>query len=479
MLELLKVYYDQYHMLYQVHKTTLINNIGRFEESEFIAELSKIMLHLPLLLFSLLFFYFIVYCALNIFKLFNDSVMAMNKWSGSFATLRDAAWQAYVDFLRSLSPIIDSLMTFINIIKIVQIPAEMIIKRVMGLKARERFILLTELSKCIAKLFIWKLSGKRKLPEAFMPAPIDDYKRNVNINNSSPNNGRDDEMENESIAQAFSDIERLGGVEEYIGRHRMHPYVLCPELSIKPSQTLIEDLREISHIIRPVLFIGMYMAIEHWKPNSKWKWLAWITSLGLDAFDYSSIFIKNEKIISGKPSLIEREIEDYRLFNLVLHLFREPIYSTATRYHNILLIKINLSNFRFTIDSYRKWLDKLFITRPISGNSSSLTIRNYKNLSELVGKSLFLHFRLIIIIQIFILIIVQPWRIISLVKCLHFRVYSKSFDLLHLLKFIPILMSLSCYMTKDCGINLPKDWKCYSTMSLWLLQSFISSLLDS
>lgn len=271
--------------------------------------------------------------------------MSVNKWPGSFATLRDAAWQAYLDFLRSLSPIIDTLMTFINIVKIVQIPAEMIIKRLMGLKARERFILLTELSKCIAKLFMWKLSGKRKLPESFMPVSIDDYKKSNFTTNTTTNSTvnttlnpsfsieNNDNMENDSIAQAFSDIERLGGVEEYIGRHRMHPYVLCPELSVKPSQALIDDLREIAHIIRPVVFIGAYVAIEYWRPNSKWKWLAWITAFGLDVFDYSMSIVLNseQRVISGKPSLIEREIEDYRLFNLMLHLFREPIYSTATR----------------------------------------------------------------------------------------------------------------------------------------------------
>lgn len=88
----------------------------------------------------------IVYSSLNLLRLFHESAVlrtGMPKGHG----ISKSAWNAYIGILRQKSRLLDHLLTFLNIAWTVEVPAEMIVHRVLGMASKLRFVVILELLK--------------------------------------------------------------------------------------------------------------------------------------------------------------------------------------------------------------------------------------------------------------------------------------------------------------------------------------------
>ena len=103
----------------------------------------------------------------------------------------------------------------------------MILWRIVGLRGRNRYIILLELAKVLARLVIWASTGFRPLPHGLMAA------REVP--------GSVDEPE------SFS-------AKAMLAVNSTDPSILMPETTFPSAMGSIDVLREVSHLIRPFVY---------------------------------------------------------------------------------------------------------------------------------------------------------------------------------------------------------------------------------
>lgn len=92
----------------------------------------------------------LVFALLNLFRLYNDNIMS-RKESGCAGPLRPSIWNRYLEYLKEQSPLARVLVTLLNTFRIVEVPLEMIVGKMMGLCAKHRFILIVELQKYLLR----------------------------------------------------------------------------------------------------------------------------------------------------------------------------------------------------------------------------------------------------------------------------------------------------------------------------------------
>lgn len=138
------------------------------------------------------------------------------------------------------------------------------------------------------------------------------------------------------IEQLMHDFEqdRQDSVHGYLRARRSDAYLLMPERAMAPANTRVEVLRELAHIIRPVVYSAGYVMAK----DRSMRWGAFGASLVLEMFaswpELVSLVASGKKRVAGQAascSPLEEGESHRRLWHLVLFALREPFYGSFTR----------------------------------------------------------------------------------------------------------------------------------------------------
>lgn len=136
-----------------------------------------------------------------------------------------------------------------------------------------------------------------------------------------------------------------GALRAFLRQHRIDQYVLVPELALVPVRG-IDRLREVSHILRPLVYVLLlYWSGSHAlesKGGPRLRWIAWGLTLLMDVFsEWPQLaallpVIPKPKTFSSEAgqspaSPMQKEEHQVRLLKLLLYLLREPLYSTISK----------------------------------------------------------------------------------------------------------------------------------------------------
>lgn len=151
--------------------------------------------------------------------------------------------------------------------------------------------------------------------------------------------GTDGKEERKDLDGILSEIKACDGKEteglrNFLKKHRLDAYVLVPELSVTPCKGTLDRLREVSHIMRPLVYASLIaISVVQDKRAKNIRWAAWILSLSMDVF---AEWPRLKTLVAGssdskeKPSHIEEEEHHVRLLKFFLYLLREPVMSLAS-----------------------------------------------------------------------------------------------------------------------------------------------------
>ncbi|PJF19380.1 hypothetical protein PSACC_00789 [Paramicrosporidium saccamoebae] len=291
-----------------------------------------------------------VYSSLNLLRLVNESaIVRSGKVSGE--GVARGAWNAYVLYLRRKSKLLDTLLTLLNIAWTVEVPLEMLVSRLLGLSSRIRYVVILEVIKAASRLYLFVKSGWRPVLRNHLPDVMAGEYR-----------GKQD-----SYDELVSDIKCSGegkeneGVWTFLRKHRMDAYTLVPELSVSPVGDWLGRAREMTHILRPLIYTILLTA-----GREKTRWSAWSISLAMDLFsEWPQLkTLVMGKQVETKDSPIEKNEKQIRMIKLLLYLLREPLYSTASKKY-IDSVAGTLSHWRLlrpfveTAKSYQKLCEKV------------------------------------------------------------------------------------------------------------------------
>ena len=203
---------------------------------------------------------FLVFSLLNLFRHYNDVLMGSLDRSMS---LNQRNLLAYLAYLKSRHPLMKSLMTLINLIRIVQIPVEMLVSRILEKQKRAVFVLVLELSKLVIKFGIWQGSGWRPVPRHFSVA-LD--RRSFE---STENMKFDSQEENESVRKldekmALLDLQLKEAksttpLVEYLKGHKTNQFTFNPQKSFQPCLNWKTWSREFIHLARPSAYGSLFV----------------------------------------------------------------------------------------------------------------------------------------------------------------------------------------------------------------------------
>lgn len=158
---------------------------------------------------------------------------------------------SYFSYLKSRHPLMKTLITLINLIKIVQIPLEMVVtKLLMGQEGNGRglFILIVELSKLVVNFGIWQGSGWRPVPKQF----------SVSIDRQSSNSASDDlknlEAKMDELDSQIKESKSKDPLRSYLKGHKSNKYTNQPQLVFFPCLEWKTWTREFVHLARPSVY---------------------------------------------------------------------------------------------------------------------------------------------------------------------------------------------------------------------------------
>lgn len=152
------------------------------------------------------------------------------------------------------------------------------------------------------------------------------------------------EGERDSFEDLLNEIKCTEGKEDeaiksYLCKHRTDAFILVPELSVTPVKTRVEKIREMAHILRPVLYtLLVAISLKNGKRSVKLQWIAWSLSLLMNTFSewpqIKSMIMEDggDKPVSKvKVSPIERNERQIRMIKLLLYLLRDPFYHNVSK----------------------------------------------------------------------------------------------------------------------------------------------------
>ncbi len=286
----------------------------------------------------------------SLLRLYNDSILAKEDSDG--APLRPTIWNRYLEYFKGQSPLAKIVVTILNIIRITEIPAEMLIGKLLGVVSKNSFVIVAELCKMLMRTFLWVVSGFRKGPLSLTPTSSRLAMHSISKS----------ELSSSDIITQTLESEHPEYLQEYIKGSRTDPLLLMPEHIMPKCRTKTEKLRELSTIVRPLLYATIYLNAG----SIKTKWLAWSSALGLDIFsnwpEIQEFIFK--KVSIRHSSSIEKDESQARVFRLLLYLLREPFYSDYTK-----------SRISALLDSLSEWR----ILKPVVATAST-----YQKLCELI-----------------------------------------------------------------------------------------------
>jgi hypothetical protein len=155
-----------------------------------------------------------------------------------------------------------SLMVLINLIRIVQIPVEMVVAKLLASQKRAIFALAVELSKLVLRLGIWQGSGWRPVPRQFS-VPLDRHSET----SFSPSNDGDAEIN--KLDRKMADLEAQlkesksnDPLLRYIKGHKSDVYTSNPQKTFQPCSDWKSWTREFVHLARPSAYGKFKVAID-------------------------------------------------------------------------------------------------------------------------------------------------------------------------------------------------------------------------
>lgn len=160
---------------------------------------------------------------------------------------------AYFSYLKSRHPLMKPLITLINLIKIVQIPLEMIVtKLLMGREGNGRglFILIVELSKLVIKFGIWQGSGWRPVPKQFSVS-IDRQSSNEDV---TSDHLKELEAKMDQLDTQIKDSKSKEPLRSYLKGHKSNQFTSQPQLTFSPCVDWKSWTREFVHLARPSVY---------------------------------------------------------------------------------------------------------------------------------------------------------------------------------------------------------------------------------
>jgi len=175
------------------------------------------------------------------------------------------------------------------------------------------------------KTFLWVLSGFRKTSGTLMPASI----RSVDPAKNEEMNM----LDNVNLLSKTIAADRKEYLTEYLKTSRTDSLILMPQSAFSKCRTSVEKLRELAHILRPLVYASLYI---YGKGSRRTRWMAWGLSLSMELFSsYPSIIQTLRSKSSGTEaiSFLEEDENKSRILRLALFLLREPFYSSFTKYN--------------------------------------------------------------------------------------------------------------------------------------------------
>lgn len=160
---------------------------------------------------------------------------------------------SYFSYLKSRHPLMKPLITLINLIKIVQIPLEMVVtKLLMGREGNGRgiFILIVELSKLVIKFGIWQGSGWRPVPKQFSVS-IDRQSSNDSVITDS---AKELESKMDQLDAQIKDSKSKDPLRSYLKGHKSNQFTNQPQLTFSPCIEWKSWTREFVHLARPSVY---------------------------------------------------------------------------------------------------------------------------------------------------------------------------------------------------------------------------------
>lgn len=290
---------------------------------------------------------FIVFALLNLFRLYNDTILSDSKSSGP---LRPSIWNKYLEFLKGQSPLARILVSWLNVLRILEVPAEMIIGKFIGACARNRFIILVELQKLLAKTVLWVLSGFKKSTGTLMPSSTRMSKAALSHSDSLTASQAD-------LLASSLEMDHPEALHEFIKSSRQTSLNLMPELIMSSTVTPMGKLRELAHIIRPFLYATLFV----YGRSPRVKWSGWIAALCLELFSSWSTLLPSQ----AEKSFVEKDEDASRLTRLLFFLLREPFYSAASK-DRLDALKQVLGEWKLlqpiinTADTYQKLCERVY-----------------------------------------------------------------------------------------------------------------------
>jgi len=251
-------------------------------------------------------------------------------------TSAKGAWNAYIRFLKSKSPLVEPLLTLLNVTWTIQVPLEMIVQRLMGMNAKIGFVLLLETLKyspiflnCVfrtaAKYTLYWISEYRMILRHYIPSMITIEETISELDNSET-----------PLDSILNEIRECGdspnAVRKFVQSHKTDLYQLCPELAIKGDKKQLERFRELAHIGRPLVYTIIWaLSNRGGSRNLKLLTAGWTISLAMDIFanwpELQEHALGLTNFSKEKESKLEREEQSARLMKLLLYMLREPAMS--------------------------------------------------------------------------------------------------------------------------------------------------------
>ena len=312
-----------------------------------------------------------MFSLLNLFRHYNDLLMSNSDRSMS---LNHRNLLAYFSYLKSRHPIMKTLMTLINLIKIVQIPLEMIVAKVAKSK-RAVVVLVIELSKFIIKFGIWQGSGWRPVPKQLSISP--ERRDNTlkpainNINREVDERVKEMEDKMDQLSFELKTAQSKEPLKAYLIGHKSNIFTSQPSLILTPCADWKSWTRELAHLARPAIYAISLLAISTStsanKNTKRAAWIPFLISLSLDLYSkwpelHVSSNTNPSASVATPPSTIESEEKARRLLDYLYYPLRSPLYPSFT------------SEF---LDSLEERIGSLLILSPVVD-----TIKIYRKLCE-------------------------------------------------------------------------------------------------
>ncbi len=150
-----------------------------------------------------------------------------------------------------------SLLTALNIIQLLQIPAEMVVAKLAASK-QALFAVLLETAKMILKFGLWQGSGWRPVPSK-LSVSLDRSRLHEDNNDGLLETDPVKKLESKMDALELSLRDNERGVESFLKGHKSAN--LSPREALQPTTNIISWTRELAHLTRPTVYGNCFCLI--------------------------------------------------------------------------------------------------------------------------------------------------------------------------------------------------------------------------